>query len=354
MKLLIILNDLRNGGIERVLSILANYFANKNHEVHILAIASDEVAYAVDPKIHYRYMPAVKLYKRIGLFHEIRGMAKIFGAIREIKPDWLIGFDDSIIIRSVPAAWLLGKKILVSERIDPSIYGAAMRFVRQIAYDMADAVVFQTEDARRYFPKRTQKKSAVIPNPIKENLPRRNPDSHNHDIIMACRLRGQKNIPMAIDAFEMFYAKYSGYRLVVYGEGELKECLKASVKQKGLQGKVIFPGYSNDIYEKMRECAMYISSSDYEGLSNSMLEALAIGVPSVVTDCPVGGARMFVKNGENGVLVPTGDAAAMAEGMKKIAGDAAFACNLSQNAVKIRNTLDAETICAGWEKIIHA
>lgn len=354
MKLLIILNDLQNGGIERVLSILANYFASKNHEVHILAIATDEIAYAVDPKIHYRYMPTTKLYKRIGLFKEIRGVAKIFGAIKKINPDWLIGFDDSIIIRSVPSAWLLRKKILVSERIDPSIYGAAMRFVRQIAYDMADKVVFQTEDARRYFPKRTQKKSFVIPNPIKDNLPYRDLDLHDHDIVMACRLREQKNIPMAIDAFDIFDAECPGYRLVVYGEGELEERLKSYANQKGLQDKVIFPGYSNDIYEKMRKCAMYISSSDYEGLSNSMLEALAIGVPSVVTDCPVGGARMFIKNGENGVLVPTGDAASMAEGMKKIAGNTAFARKLSKNAAQIRDVLDAETICAGWEKIIHA
>ena len=66
---------------------------------------------------------------------------------------------------------------------------------------------------------------------------------------------------------------------------------------------------------------MFVSSSDFEGISNSMLEALGMGLPVVVTDCPVGGARMVIKSGENGILVPVGDTQAMYEAMRSVLKD---------------------------------
>lgn len=352
MKVLIILNDLKNGGVERVLSVIANYLAEKDHAVHVLAIASDCVSYPLSEKVVYEYVPMMQVYKKEGILKEFKIMAQIHKEIKRINPDAVLGFDDSIIIRSVPSAWLQRKRIVVSERIDPSIYGLPMRIVRQIAYDMAKSVVFQTEDAQKFFPKRTQRKSVVIPNPLTENLPYR-AENTNKDIIMACRLRSQKNVHMAIRAFAKFYPGHEDYRLVVYGEGEQLEELKALAVEKGVADNVLFPGHVSDIHERMRSCAMYLSTSDYEGISNSMLEALAIGAPSVCTDCPVGGARMFIKNEINGMLVPVGDEDATAAAMSKIADDPDFAGDISKESVKIRSLLGADVICPQWEALLQ-
>ena len=189
--ILIILHNLKNGGVERVLSVLANYFADENYNVHILAISSNDVSYKLSPKIYYEFVPIIPIYKKMGIINNILSFFKIHKEIKRINPDYVIGFDDSIIIRSIPSAWLLRKKIIVSERIDPSIYGLPMHIVRQISYDMADHVVFQTEDAKAYFPKRTQRKSVVIPNPLTKGLPTRS-SVINKDILMACRLRPEK------------------------------------------------------------------------------------------------------------------------------------------------------------------
>lgn len=350
-KVLIILNDLKNGGVERVLSVIANYLAEKKYDVRVLAIASDKVSYPLSEKVKYEYVPIMRIYHKEGILKEFQIIGKIFREIKRIDPDVLLGFDDSIIIRSVPSAWLLRKKIVVSERIDPSIYGLPMRIVRQIAYDMADHVVFQTEDAQKFFPKRTQKKSVIIPNPLSENLPFRS-EKTNKDILMAGRLRPQKNVSLAIKAFAKFYQEHKDYRLVVYGEGEQLEELTSLANELGVGDSVVFPGHVSDIHKRMSECAVYLSTSDYEGISNSMIEALAIGAPSICTDCPVGGARMFIKNNENGILTSVGDTEAVTAALCKIADDAAFSQKLSKRSVEIRKQLDTEVICPQWEHLL--
>lgn len=350
-KVLIIVNDLKNGGVERVLSVLANHMADNGYDVHLLAIASPNRAYPLSDKVIYKYVPIMGIYKKVSIFKEFSIMWKISKEMKTINPDWVIGFDDSIIIRSIPSAWFQGRKILVSERIDPSIYGLPMRIVRQVAYDMADRVVFQTEDARAFFPKRTQKKSIVIPNPLSEDLPFRLADT-NKDIIMAGRLRPQKNVSLAIEAFAEFWKNHKDYRLVVYGEGEQLTMLKQLSKNLGVERNVVFPGHVSNIHEKMRSCAMYLSSSDYEGISNSMLEALAIGVPSICTDCPVGGARMFIQNNVNGILVPVGAKNEITKAMIKIADNPEFAKRLSMKSINIRDILCSSKICPQWEKLL--
>ena len=97
---------------------------------------------------------------------------------------------------------------------------------------------------------------------------------------------------------------------------------------------------------------MYVSSSDYEGISNSMLEAMAIGMPVVCTDCPIGGAKATIKDGENGLLVPIKDADALYMGMKKVIEDKALADKLSHNAAKLRDELSLDKITDRWIELL--
>jgi glycosyltransferase involved in cell wall biosynthesis len=95
---------------------------------------------------------------------------------------------------------------------------------------------------------------------------------------------------------------------------------------------------------------MFVSSSLFEGMSNSMLEAMSIGLPVVCTDCYGGGASAVIRDGENGLLVPVENAAALAEAMMRIARDPSLANRLSENAVRIKDTLAKEKICRLWHK----
>ena len=102
----------------------------------------------------------------------------------------------------------------------------------------------------------------------------------------------------------------------------------------------------------MAESAIYVSSSDYEGISNSMLEALAIGIPAVCTDCPVGGARRYIRDGENGYLIPVGDADVMADRMLALMEDKKLGESFSKESVKIREELTDDRIFGMWKALL--
>jgi len=146
--------------------------------------------------------------------------------------------------------------------------------------------------------------------------------------------------------------EYPEYSLVIYGQGNEREKLEQMIREQGLEGKILMPGFASDIHEKMREAAMFVSSSNYEGISNSMLEAMAMGVPTVVTDCPVGGARLMIQNGVNGVLVPVGDAEAMYRGMKKVIEDPDFAERIASEAYRVREQYPIEKVSVMWTDLM--
>ena len=134
----------------------------------------------------------------------------------------------------------------------------------------------------------------------------------------------------------------------IYGEGPLKNELQDKINNYHLNESVFLKGYVDDVDEKMRIASIYVSSSDFEGISNSMLEALAMGIPSICTDCPVGGARLMIKNNVNGILISVGDKEKLVSAMKKITGDENFAQKLSDNAIKISEKYSVEKIAKMW------
>lgn len=135
-------------------------------------------------------------------------------------------------------------------------------------------------------------------------------------------------------------------------KGELKEALVRYAEQLGISEAVKFHGFSSEIHKIMAGSAIYVSSSDYEGISNSMLEALAIGIPAVCTDCPVGGARMYIRDGENGYLIPVGDADVMADRMLALMEDKKLGESFSKESVKIREELTDDRIFGMWKALL--
>ena len=158
---------------------------------------------------------------------------------------------------------------------------------------------------------------------------------------------------MLIDAFEIFHREFCDYKLDLYGDGSEKDRIKAYVKKKDMDGCVSIHPFVNNIHEQIEDASIFALASNYEGLSNSMIEALALGIPSVVTDCPCGGARMVINNYKNGILVPVGDVNAMAKAMKNIASDSELAKKMSEEAINIRNKLSAKKIANEWMEIIE-
>lgn len=155
---------------------------------------------------------------------------------------------------------------------------------------------------------------------------------------------------MLIHAFADFVKDHSDYTLEIYGDGTEHDHLLALIQELGLSGKAfIFPGRS-DVHEVVRDAAMFVLPSNYEGLSNSMLEAMAIGLPVICTDCPCGGARMVIEDGKNGYLVPVGDMGALLKKMQVVVEEDTQ--KTEREAAKIRISLDVASITEEWLKVL--
>ncbi len=334
---------MRGGGAERVVSELANYFDEKGHNVSIMTTQSADCVYPLKENI-----------RLIDLSHASKGIASRVKAIRKCLKencfDVVISFLTNANIETILAAYALKVPVIISERNNPFVdpKGKIYRLLRKLTYCYADGYVFQTPDAQAFFNKKIQQKSTVIMNPINPELPEVCVGEREKRVVNVGRLFPQKNQKMFIDAFEAFSKTHPDYIAEIYGDGPLERELNDYIQSKGLENKVTLRGFCKNVIPEIAAASMFVMSSDYEGMSNALIEAVGMGVPCISTDHPIGGARMTIENGVSGFLVPVGDTVAMAEKMAQIADQNEIAERFSKQGVQLRNTLSVNVIAHKW------
>ena len=125
------------------------------------------------------------------------------------------------------------------------------------------------------------------------------------------RLTEQKDFSTLLRAFACVRAKREA-RLVILGEGRLREDLEDLASKLGIQADVDMPGFVANPLQYMARASVFVLSSEYEGLPGVLIQALACGCPVVSTNCP-GGSAEILANGKYGALVDVGDADSMAQ-----------------------------------------
>ena len=373
-----------------MVSVLSNEFVNRGYNVDIVMMNKKEIAYQLNDRVNLLYAEDMKVssfygrmvQKAFAIWDRIRFRVYI-PALRRLgywnypkanetsfyfyatyampyreylkkqKDTTAFGFLIRSNIAMLYAAKGTGVETVFCERNNPVRPDIARNItkIRDQIYNRCSRAVFQTEEEREYYT-RLKCKTSVIPNPIKENLPEPYDGERRHEIVNFCRLNKQKNIPLLIDAFEKLLGDYPDYTLRIYGRGEEKEHIAEYIRSKHLEEHVYLEDFQSNIHEIIRDAAMFVSTSDFEGLSNSMIEAMAIGLPCVCTDCAGGGAKMMIKDHSNGILVPVGDMDAVYQGMKEVLDDRNLAERLSEAASKVRQQLDIQRITDDWEKMI--
>lgn len=384
-------SDSVSGGVGRVISVLTEDYMKRNCRCQVLCLYEDTSngnAEVLQPKpASHGSLSLFSKIHRFGLHIAYSFVGRVHSIFHFVNADYSLiwkyyyknysrvtalkkyiseqGFDTVIAFLNEPIFLSLlasGKRIglITSERNDPAKFEGTettMAFIRKM-YPKADCMVFQSPDAMQWYKNHTNVNGRVIFNPVKPDLPVRYIGKRQKKIVNFCRISNQKNLHLLVNAFTLFLREFPDYELYIFGdsvgngaEGYLESVME-TVQSLNLEDKVfVFPA-QKDIHRMVADYAMFVSSSDYEGMSNSMLEAMAIGLPTICTDCPAGGARAVIKDHENGILVPVGDAQAMADAMKEVASDFDLAEKLSENGVKIRDDLSVDKIVNQWMEII--
>lgn len=346
-RILFIIPSLRAGGAERVIVHLSEGFVQKGFDVTIAMTKWNEIHYTVDPKVDIQFLEN-------DTAHPIQQIKYIRRLIREDRTRVVISFITMQNLYTFIAAMGLKNRIIVSERNDPSktVPNKFIKWLRDILYLRADAIVFQTEDAKRYFRQSICRKGVVIGNPVSQLMPKQFSGIRDKRLVTVARLEPQKNITLLLDVSKVIFENYPEYSLEIYGVGNLEKELKKYAENIGISKKVHFMGYQNEIPEKIRSASVFVLASDYEGISNAMLEAMAVGLPCVCTDCPIGGAKTYIRDMENGMLVPVRNKDKMTEAILSIIMNPELGEKLGNNAVNIRDKLSLEKIIGQWEELI--
>lgn len=331
MKIVFVLPDMPGGGSERVVAMLANEFVKRGYQTAILLFAGNQIAYSLDERVEIFIAGKPSAGNP---FIQISRLIKMRRFYKINKGCYIFSFCVRGSIFSVLAAAGIPHRFLVSERSDPTrISGQKLR---DWSYRKAEKLIVLTEDMKRCFSDDIQRKAAVIPNPVANDIPEPFQGERRKQIVSVGRLQPVKNHKLLLNAFADFSQIHSDYELHIFGVGDLKNDLKQQAKDLNIEKKVIFRGFISNVQQEIRDSSMFVLSSDYEGISNSMIEALAMGVPVIATDCPVGGSRTYIENDVNGILIPVNDKQALLDAMIKIADNPEFAKKLSDNGVKIK------------------
>ena len=318
MKILFVIRDMVIGGAGKQLALTANALSEKGHEVYIYSYFGGENKHKLNSYVKYIAqdpIPDSKLKEYLWAVPHIRKQMKM------IRPDIAISWRCNAGCFTVLAALGLPIKTVFSERSDPYTETSLLLKISAFLCNFSSAGVFQTEAVQQFY-KRLSCRSIVIHNPFDKKI-------HCDEIIpfqdrkkeivhIARMMIVQKRQDVMLCAFKIFLQKHPDYILSFYGDGLDFQKVQSQAHALGLEKNIIFHGDVVDAAKKIGNVKSLVLTSDYEGIPNVIMEAFAMGVPVVSTDCSPGGARVLIDNGQNGFIVPVGNASALAEKMCEI------------------------------------
>lgn len=343
--------SLLGGGAERVAIALASYFVQNGYHFTFLLTKDKGVKYPIPSGVTVVddiAGPSVRPLQQILYIRD---------AMKANPQATFISFLPHQNMYTLIASIGLSNKVIVSVRNDPRFDfpdNVVLSRVRDILYRKASIIVFQTKTQMELLPHALQAKGIVILNPISSSVPEPYTGTRRKVIVTSGRLEEQKNHAMTIQAFAQFHKSHSDYTLEIFGEGSLEIELRHLAEELDVADFVFFKGFSSNALEHVRTASVFVMSSRFEGLSNSMLEALSMGVPIVCTRCLGGGAEAVIEDGLNGLLVDIDDVEAEVAALTRLVDDSTFANAVSREAAKLRDILSLDKIGDKWLGLLRS
>lgn len=350
-KILFYISTIRGGGAARVMVNIANEISKRGYNVCFVTNFPAVREYLLSPDIKRKNIEDVESDHGL-IVKNIKRIYRLRKIIQDENPDISIAFMGENNFRLILAALGLRTKIIISVRNDPKreYRRPGTRQLASLLFRNADGIVFQTSEAKLWFPKKIQEKSRIIHNYVDEKFFNLNENLGNN--IIACgRLCRQKNYPMMLQAFANVLKEFPNEKLEIYGEGELKEELVELSKELDISESIRFMGFVKNMDQIYRNAKLLLMTSNYEGMPNVLLEAQASSVPVITTDCPCGGPKMIINDGVNGYLSPVGDQVTFSEMIIEFLKNRDLQNDMRRNSYKMSETFSSETVLKEWTKL---
>ena len=257
------------------------------------------------------------------------------------------------------AAWDLPIHLVVSERNDPALQrlDRVWSLLRRLCYRRADVVTANTEGVIQALKVLGQwQRLELLPNPVPTTLEaswqqvaldRRQPE-----ILALARLQPQKGLDLLLRAFALLVpSTCKGWTLTLVGEGPEGTALKNLCSELGIDDVVSFEGFRSDTQTFLRRASIFALPSRFEGMPNALLEAMAFGLPSVVSDASPGPLEM-VRDGVEGFVVPSENVEALARALERLILDPGLRERCGVEARTTLASLDWSVLEPRWRSVL--
>lgn len=358
-KIIFVFRNMGTGGAQKIEAFVANTMLEQGAEVIAINMSSNPCTVNLSPKIRIVNVIYDKVdkcnNKILKILYKLYYLFKLRKMILSLKPDLVCAFLSDIVRITVLAMKGCNIPIIGSERGDPHDFTKKQFENYRKAYMKCKGVVFQLENVAKEYNLPNNIKQKVIPNPC---IPRKDSysirhDSLEHKIVSAGRFTEQKRFDLLVDAFEIVYKEFPNYKLYIYGDGPLYNQVELQIKNSLAASSIVLAGDVSDVFELAADSEFFVLSSDFEGIPNVLLEAMAIGIPCISTDCSPGGARYLLKNGERGIIVPCNDKEKLAEAMISYIKNPDLRLANGKKGIAIKSEFSSEIIKEMWLDIFR-
>ena len=357
-----VISSLQGGGAERVMTIMANYWAAAGWSITLLTLddGAAPLSYALDSRV--RHIPlAVAEHSGntlTALRNGFRRLRALRRGLRQSRPDAILSFMDITNVTTILATRGMGVPVIVSERSDPACNfpGRTWSRLRQLVYPLADAVVVQSQGAMDYFSPKVQLRARIIPNPVLSAQPSNATLSMQLPrpaLVAMGRLVQAKGFDLLLRAFAQLKDQRHDWTLVILGDGPLRAELESLRNQLGLEQRVLMPGRVSNPYDALKQSDLFVMSSRYEGFPNALCEAMSCGLAVICTDCP-SGPREIIRDGIDGLLVANEDVTALAKAMDSLMGNETERVRLGERATEVTKRFALSEVMRLWEDALVA
>lgn len=355
MKIAFYINTLAHGGAERVVTVLANSFYDRGWDVSVITTKKSDYEYVLNANVK-RYILELSQSELSLIRRNISRISKLRKLLKKLNPDLAVSFMAEPNFRLLLAAKATNLKTVVSVRNDPSkeYPNIFLRIAANVLFRKASGVVFQTQEARSCFNKEVQEKSVIIFNPVDKIFFDSKYNPLDNLVINCGRLVDQKNQELLINSFKKVVEKHPKAILEIYGDGPLKKKLESQILDLGLEKNVFIKGLVSNILPVLEHASIFVLSSKYEGAPNALMEALAVGVPCVATDCPCGGPRMLIRNMSNGVLVENDSSDDLAAAISELISNKDLSNSISKKAKENAAKFETSVVIDEWENYLSS